>query len=175
MGAFVVPCLSIVVCYARIFYIVRKTALKSRATAANNPRHTLNTKPSSDGAAYYTLKARFKVPEISTDSAIGSSTATGTCSSTTDSKDQHYLSPHDVPSTDPGSSGLDDGYSPVSFSDRRTSRCRDRSPSSALNATITQVVSAVTTTYLVLCLGLRGLFMGATGATAQSKISESFK
>lgn len=28
--AFVTPCIAIVVCYARIFYIVRKTALKSR-------------------------------------------------------------------------------------------------------------------------------------------------
>nr|CAD7413571.1 unnamed protein product [Timema poppensis] len=30
--AFLIPCLAIVVCYARIFYIVRKTALKSRVT-----------------------------------------------------------------------------------------------------------------------------------------------
>ncbi|PSN34773.1 hypothetical protein C0J52_28170, partial [Blattella germanica] len=34
--AFVIPCLAIVVCYARIFYIVRKTALKSRITTRNN-------------------------------------------------------------------------------------------------------------------------------------------
>lgn len=34
--AFVIPCLAIVVCYARIFYIVRKTALKSRVTGRNN-------------------------------------------------------------------------------------------------------------------------------------------
>ncbi|XP_008178143.1 G-protein coupled receptor moody [Acyrthosiphon pisum] len=140
MGAFVVPCLSIVVCYARIFYIVRKTALKSRATVTTNSRHTMNTKPS-DATPYYTLKTRFKVPEISTDSAIGSSTATGTCS-TTDSKEQNFLSPHDI-IADPSSSGLDESYSPISFSDRRSSRRRDRSPSSALNATITQVVSAV--------------------------------
>lgn len=31
--AFVVPCISIVVCYARIFYIVRKTALRSHTDA----------------------------------------------------------------------------------------------------------------------------------------------
>lgn len=171
IGAFVVPCLSIVVCYARIFYIVRKTALKSRATAAvGNPRstHTMHpssnysggggvgggggggggTKSSSDTTAYYTLKTRFKVPEISTDSAIGSSTATGTCS-TTDSKDhQHFLSPHDVLPDPCSSSGFDDNqlqrsYSPISFTDRRRRSGRDRSPSSALNATITQVVSAV--------------------------------
>jgi len=143
MGAFVVPCLSIVVCYARIFYIVRKTALKSRASVTANPRHTMHTMNTkqSDATPYYTLKTRFKVPEISTDSAIGSSTATGTCS-TTDSKEQNFLSPHDI-MADPSSSGLDDSYSPISFSDRRSSRRRDRSPSSALNATITQVVSAV--------------------------------
>jgi hypothetical protein len=140
MGAFVVPCLSIVVCYARIFYIVRKTALKSRATVTSNPRHMMNSKPS-DTTAYYTLKTRFKVPEISTDSAIGSSTATGTCS-TTDSKEQNFLSPHDIVA-DASSSGLEESYSPISFSERRKSRRRDRSPSSALNATITQVVSAV--------------------------------
>jgi hypothetical protein len=140
MGAFVVPCLSIVVCYARIFYIVRKTALKSRATVTTNPRNTMNSNPS-DTTPYYTLKTRFKVPEISTDSAIGSSTATGTCS-TTDSKEQNFLSPHDI-IADPSSSGLEDSYSPISFSDRRSTRRRDRSPSSALNATITQVVSAV--------------------------------
>lgn len=34
--AFVIPCLAIVVCYARIFYIVRNTALKSRLTTRNN-------------------------------------------------------------------------------------------------------------------------------------------
>ncbi|XP_046383811.1 G-protein coupled receptor moody [Ischnura elegans] len=34
--AFLIPCLAIAVCYARIFYIVRKTALKSRAR--NNGR-----------------------------------------------------------------------------------------------------------------------------------------
>lgn len=32
--AFVVPCVSIVVCYARIFYIVRKTALRSHDTSS---------------------------------------------------------------------------------------------------------------------------------------------
>lgn len=39
--AFVVPCISIVVCYARIFYIVRKTALRSHDTgsAVVNPMH----------------------------------------------------------------------------------------------------------------------------------------
>lgn len=146
MGAFVVPCVSIVVCYARIFYIVRKTALKSRATVAGCHQRNMMTaskQPSSDAPAYYTLKGRFKVPEISTDSAIGSSTATGTCS-TTDSKEQNFLSPHDViVAADPSSSGLEDGYSPLSFSRRGQSRRRDRSPSSALNATITQVVSAV--------------------------------
>ncbi|XP_050441940.1 G-protein coupled receptor moody [Adelges cooleyi] len=143
MGAFVVPCVSIIVCYARIFYIVRKTALKSRTTVTAAPRNPMSSsKPSSadTGATYYTLKTRFKVPEISTDSAIGSSTATGTCS-ISDSKDQHMLSPHDV-LPDPCSSGLDDSYSPLSFSERRRSK-RDRSPSSAINATITHVVSAV--------------------------------
>lgn len=33
--AFVVPCISIVVCYARIFYIVRKTALRSHDTGSS--------------------------------------------------------------------------------------------------------------------------------------------
>lgn len=33
--AFVVPCISIVVCYARIFYIVRKTAMRSHESAGN--------------------------------------------------------------------------------------------------------------------------------------------
>lgn len=149
MGAFVVPCLSIVVCYARIFYIVRKTALKSRATVHSNPRNIMTSKPS-DATTYYTLKTRFKVPEISTDSAIGSSTATGTCS-TTDSKEQNFLSPHDIVA-DPSSSGLEDSYSPISFSDRRRSRRRDRSPSSALNATITQVVSAVSPENIIITI-----------------------
>ncbi|KAK9511536.1 hypothetical protein O3M35_000172 [Rhynocoris fuscipes] len=34
--AFVIPCICIVVCYARIFYIVRKTALKSRVAAGKS-------------------------------------------------------------------------------------------------------------------------------------------
>lgn len=38
--AFVIPCLAIVVCYARIFYIVRMTALKSRLTTRNNTTAT---------------------------------------------------------------------------------------------------------------------------------------
>lgn len=35
IAAFVVPCVSIVVCYARIFYIVRKTALRSHDMSGN--------------------------------------------------------------------------------------------------------------------------------------------
>lgn len=184
IGAFVVPCVSIVVCYARIFYIVRKTALKSRATVTGHPRstHAMHApggcaKAAADSAAaYYTLKTRrFKVPEISTDSAIGSSTATGTCSSTADSKDQHYLSPHDVVLADPCSSGPDDhcppdnSYSPLSYPDRRRSRRggRDRSPSSALNATITQVVSAVS---VLSVLSVRGFIRG--GRAPSKEISD---
>ncbi|KDR16982.1 G-protein coupled receptor moody, partial [Zootermopsis nevadensis] len=34
--AFLIPCLAIVICYARIFYIVRKTAFKSRLTTRHN-------------------------------------------------------------------------------------------------------------------------------------------
>ncbi|KAG8222572.1 hypothetical protein J437_LFUL011698 [Ladona fulva] len=45
--AFVIPCIAIVVCYARIFFIVRKTALKSRA---RNGRAPTGTAPSSRGA-----------------------------------------------------------------------------------------------------------------------------
>ncbi|XP_039293521.1 G-protein coupled receptor moody [Nilaparvata lugens] len=37
MVAFVIPCICIVVCYAKIFYIVRRTAMKSRLT--NNARN----------------------------------------------------------------------------------------------------------------------------------------
>lgn len=33
--AFLVPCLAIIVCYARIFYIVRQTASKSRGKTLN--------------------------------------------------------------------------------------------------------------------------------------------
>lgn len=42
--AFVVPCISIVVCYARIFYIVRKTAMRSHestGTLGNTSMHIL--------------------------------------------------------------------------------------------------------------------------------------
>jgi 7 transmembrane receptor (rhodopsin family) len=44
---FLIPCLAIVVCYARIFYIVRKTALKSRA---RNLKSATNTPAPSGGA-----------------------------------------------------------------------------------------------------------------------------
>ncbi|XP_050548550.1 G-protein coupled receptor moody isoform X2 [Daktulosphaira vitifoliae] len=142
-GAFIVPCVSIIVCYARIFYIVRKTALRSRTTVITTPRNIMmsSSKQPDSSSTYYTLKTRIKIPEISTDSAIGSSTATGSCSIGGDSKDHHLLSPHDI-LVDHCSSAVENTYSPLSFTDRRRSR-RDRSPSSALNATITQVVSAV--------------------------------
>lgn len=41
--AFVVPCLAIIVCYARIFYIVRKTALQSRGNQKNNQKKSIST------------------------------------------------------------------------------------------------------------------------------------
>lgn len=39
VGAFMLPCLAIVICYARIFCIVREAARKSRAPARGRPRH----------------------------------------------------------------------------------------------------------------------------------------
>lgn len=41
--AFVLPCLAIVICYARIFYIVRKTALQSRGNKSNGRKYVPST------------------------------------------------------------------------------------------------------------------------------------
>lgn len=41
--AFVLPCVAIVVCYARIFYIVRKTAMQSRGGKTNPRKSTTGT------------------------------------------------------------------------------------------------------------------------------------
>lgn len=49
--AFVVPCLSIVICYARIFYIVRKTALKTQEPPLNQ-RGTGSIKMTHNHATY---------------------------------------------------------------------------------------------------------------------------
>ncbi|CAH1390311.1 unnamed protein product [Nezara viridula] len=49
--AFVIPCICIVVCYARIFYIVRKTALKSRVAGRTHQSTTASTTTS--GKSYY--------------------------------------------------------------------------------------------------------------------------
>lgn len=66
--AFVIPCVSIVVCYARIFYIVRKTALKSRSM----PRClTPASKLSVEQSTTTTSKCKSSSCE---DSAIGTST-----------------------------------------------------------------------------------------------------
>lgn len=105
--AFVIPCLSIVVCYARIFYIVRKTAMKSRAS--NNAR----------GAAPKTYPRR--IARWEADSVIGSSTgpsySTEKSSSVTEVTDSSHRSvhitlapPRVVP--DPSSSSGIEEYSP---------------------------------------------------------------
>lgn len=78
--AFVIPCIAIVVCYARIFYIVRKTALKSRLTTRNNTTTNSSsavTNTNSKISSYYSsgrVKLLKKSHISSTeDSAIGSS------------------------------------------------------------------------------------------------------
>lgn len=45
--AFVVPCISIVVCYARIFYIVRKTAMRSHESGPSLSHASLQMHPHS--------------------------------------------------------------------------------------------------------------------------------
>jgi hypothetical protein len=80
--AFVIPCISIVVCYARIFYIVRKTALKSRLrNAPATGSASVSTGPCK--TSYYS-RYRFTKkynPSSTEDSALGSS-STGPSSST---------------------------------------------------------------------------------------------
>ncbi|KAI5727147.1 hypothetical protein M8J76_015006 [Diaphorina citri] len=69
--AFVIPCISIVVCYARIFYIVRKTAMKSRAMNMKNMNANKGQydtmKPPGYGKKY------MKATVSTDDSAIGTS------------------------------------------------------------------------------------------------------
>ncbi|XP_012256351.2 G-protein coupled receptor moody isoform X3 [Athalia rosae] len=60
--AFLTPCIAIIVCYARIFYIVRKTALRSRRNKVN--RDIVNKG---------NLEVRFTKGNHFEDSAIGSS------------------------------------------------------------------------------------------------------
>nr|CAD7200066.1 unnamed protein product [Timema douglasi] len=93
--AFLIPCLAIVVCYARIFYIVRKTALKSRVTTRSNTVTNTTTNSTASGgdrrlngnssgyeditiSGKFIKRCNFSIAE---DSAIGS-TSTGPSIST---------------------------------------------------------------------------------------------
>ncbi|XP_063228657.1 G-protein coupled receptor moody-like [Bacillus rossius redtenbacheri] len=68
--AFLIPCLAIAVCYARIFYIVRETALKSRSNTVTAAAGL--TAAGGGGRASRAAGKRFV--SIAEDSAIGSST-----------------------------------------------------------------------------------------------------
>lgn len=76
--AFVIPCIAIIVCYARIFYIVRKTAMKSRLAGRNSTAttSTSTTITASKTSSYYSSgKVRLlRKSNISStdDSALGS-------------------------------------------------------------------------------------------------------
>lgn len=84
--AFVIPCISIVVCYARIFYIVRKTALKSRSIPRSTNTSIAQTSKSSAAEHSTSMSIRrflkSKPNSSCEDSAIGTSTtgASGTIS-----------------------------------------------------------------------------------------------
>lgn len=54
--AFVVPCISIVVCYARIFYIVRKTAMRTHETGKSMSHASLQMHSSSHSSSRETRK-----------------------------------------------------------------------------------------------------------------------
>lgn len=78
--AFVIPCIAIVVCYARIFYIVRKTAMKSRLTGRNSTATTTasaTTTGASKSSSYYSsgkirLVKKSNLSSTTDDSALGS-------------------------------------------------------------------------------------------------------
>lgn len=57
--AFVVPCISIVVCYARIFYIVRKTAMRSHDSAGTLGNNVHIQPPATNGNRQPTARKRF--------------------------------------------------------------------------------------------------------------------
>ncbi|XP_044738409.1 G-protein coupled receptor moody-like [Chrysoperla carnea] len=90
--AFVIPCFFILVCYARIFYIVRKTALKSRMAPRNNVVLTNNSSSTTqkDDSKSQQFKGDFQSPE---DSALGtlSTGATLTDKSSLNADKIHYI------------------------------------------------------------------------------------
>lgn len=96
MVAFVIPCIAIVVCYARIFYIVRRTALKSHsgARSAKSSRFQAS-RLSSVGNTSIRRFLKSKNMSSGEDSAIGTSTtgASGTIS-TDRSSSAFYESVH---------------------------------------------------------------------------------
>lgn len=131
--AFVIPCISIVVCYARIFYIVRKTAMKSRAMNMKNMNASKNQYDTIKPPGY--SRKYMKAATISTDdSAIGTSFgpshSTEKSSSTVENttsfdistdialSSTHFLSPiakttryhHAVMAEPSSSSGVENGY-----------------------------------------------------------------
>lgn len=57
--AFIVPCLSIVICYARIFYIVRKTALKTQDQTLNQ-RNAGSVRMTHNHATYATNNGQYQ-------------------------------------------------------------------------------------------------------------------
>ncbi|XP_068629624.1 G-protein coupled receptor moody [Battus philenor] len=56
VGAFMLPCLAIVICYARIFCIVREAAKRSRAPARGRPRLAAGLEDSAMGSASTALE-----------------------------------------------------------------------------------------------------------------------
>lgn len=86
--AFVIPCIAIVVCYARIFYIVRKTAMKSRLTARNSTATTVTSTTAtgaSKSSSYYSsgrVRLLKKSNHSSTDDSALGSVSTGPSYST---------------------------------------------------------------------------------------------
>lgn len=103
--AFVIPCIAIVVCYARIFYIVRRTAMKSRVAGRNSTATTCtNTTVSASKNSSFYSSGRAKILRKSNisstdDSALGS-VSTGPSYSTEKSSSLLDTAPSSEPSTD---------------------------------------------------------------------------
>lgn len=96
--AFVIPCIAIAGCYARIFYIVRQTALKSRLGSAGARPSVRSTRGSRRPASSSTTTGPSSSTAASASSASGPSTERSSHPSTCSSGSAYRASRLSVPS-----------------------------------------------------------------------------
>ncbi|XP_067011551.2 G-protein coupled receptor moody [Anabrus simplex] len=138
--AFVIPCLAIVVCYARIFYIVRKTALKSRVATRSNTVttssnvHNTTTASSSGVTGSSGIMAKRAYHEPSSNSGRrGSNFLNRKCNFSTTGEDSAVGSTSTAATiTAEKTSMMENGHTTTSYNNNKSSEVRIQIPEGAM-------------------------------------------